>query len=361
LKYKDYYDILGLSRDASEQEIKSAYRKLARKHHPDVNKNDPGASQKFKEINEAYEVLSDPAKRKRYDSLGNSWQQGADFTPPPGYENISFEFGDLGDLGNFASEFTRGGAFGGFSDFFEAIFGDLAKGGFSTGSGFDRNHQSHSSGSYTYDTGTRGRKHKGQSPHTTAENLDIEETIHLTPQEMHTGTEKSVRVAYAAPCDQCSGRGSTCYNCGGSGITTISKNLNVKIPAGVKEGSKIRLSGEGKTSNRRKGDLYLKVRQKYDPRFKIENEHVMSEVEISAPEAVLGCTIEVETLQGNYNLKVPPGTQAGKTLRLKGLGLPKSDGNHGDHKVKLKITIPENPSEEEKNLYKKLHELGKKK
>jgi curved DNA-binding protein len=351
VKYKDYYESLGLSRDASEQEIKSAYRKLARKYHPDVNKNDPNASQKFKEINEAYEVLSDPVKRKRYDSLGSSWNSGADFTPPPGYENVSFDFGDLGDLGSFTSGFSSTGAFGGFSDFFEAIFGDLAGGGFSQKTTFDQATRGRSSQSYTRRTSA------GAGEKTHQENLDIEEKVYLTVQEMYTGIDKTVKISYATPCNQCSGRGSTCYSCGGSGFTSVSKNLNIKIPPGVKEGSKIRLSGEGKSNGRRSGDLYLVIKLKTDPRFKIEGGDVISEVEVSAPEAVLGTKVEVETLEGNVTLTIPPGTQAGKTLRLKGLGLPKQGGQKGDHKVRLKITIPAKLTTEEKNLYKQLLEL----
>ncbi|MEW5821594.1 MAG: DnaJ C-terminal domain-containing protein, partial [Cyanobacteriota bacterium] len=333
---------------ASEQEIKSAYRKLARKHHPDVNKNDPGAEQRFKDINEAYEVLSDPNKRSRYDGLGSGWNAGSDFTPPPGFDNFSFNFEDFG---SFSSSFNTG-PLGGFSDFFEAIFGDLGVSSFKSKSSDGR------SKAYSYSS-TDSQGASASSKRFTQGDLDIEETVFLTVQEMLTGIEKDIKVSYAKDCSFCSGKGSNCYSCGGSGITTESKRLKVKIPAGVKEGSKIRISGEGKENARRKGDLYLKVRVKLDPKFKIENEDVISEVEILSHDAVLGCKTQVETLQGNVTLTIPPGTQSGKTLRLKGLGLPKPNGQNGDHKVKLKIIIPSNPSDEEKKLYKKLRELRK--
>lgn len=348
LRYKDYYEILGVSRTATEQEIKSAYRKLARKFHPDVNKNDPKATEKFKDINEAYEVLSDPVKRNRYDSLGSSWSSNADFTPPPGYENVSFDFNNFGE---FASNFGATGTFGNFSDFFEAIFGDLMAGGHST-----RSTAGHtSSKSYSYST-----KKSSSTPKTPPEDLDIEENLYLTLQEMYTGVEKEVKICYTKPCTHCSGRGSNCYNCGGTGITSDAKTLKVKVPPGVREGAKIRLSSEGKNNGRRTGDLYLKIRTKQDAKFKIEDENVMTEIEVTAAEAVLGCKVQVETLQGNITLTVPPGTQTGKILRIKGLGLPKPNGEYSDHNVRLKVVIPADPSHEEIELYKKLLKLQKK-
>lgn len=347
MKYKDYYEILGVSKSATEKEIKSAYRKLARKYHPDVNKNDPKAEDKFKDINEAYEVLGDSEKRSRYDSLGSGWASGSDFTPPPGFENVSFDFGDLGDLGGFSQNFGGASAF---SDFFEAIFGDLMGGGFSKSGGFNTSQTYSSRGSASASTSRQPQ-----------DNLDIEDLIYLTPQEMYTGVERTVKISYAKPCEHCAGRGSTCYTCGGSGVTSVSKNLKVKIPPGVKDGSKIRLSGEGKNNGRRAGDLYLKIKYKENSKFKIENENVVSEVEVTAAEAVLGCKVQVETLQGKVTLTIPPGTQSGKKLRLRGMGLPKLGGGNGDHNVKLKIVIPQDLSAEEEKLYKKLLELQKKK
>lgn len=336
MKYKDYYEILGVSKNATEQEIKSAFRKLARKYHPDVNK-DPDAVEKFKDINEANEVLSDPAKRKRYDSLGSSWHQDSEFTPPPGFEHVNVNFGD--GFGGFNSFNDMGG----FSDFFASIFGDLM-----SGQGPQNFH--------------RQTRYANPDPfqHATAENLDITQDLVLVPEDLMGETTKAVKISYMDKCTSCAGRGSHCYKCGGSGITSVSKTLNVKIPKGVKEGAKIRLASEGKSDPYgRKGNLYLVVKFK-ESSFKIEGTDISSELEISAPEAVLGTVAEVKTLQGIVKVTVPAGTQSGKSLRLKKLGLPKKDGGFGDHIVKIKITIPDQPSEKEKELYKKLLNLSKK-
>jgi len=341
MKYKDYYEILGVSKNATEQEIKSAFRKLARKYHPDVNKS-PDAVQKFKDINEANEVLSDPKKRQRYDSLGSNYYQGADFTPPPGYENININFGE--GFGGFQNLGDLGGM-GGFSDFFSSIFGDLMGQGMSQQFSQQRP-RSHSS----------SRRHATQQ-----ENLDITEEIYLEPEDLMGDISKPVKISYMEKCTNCSGPGSRCYNCGGSGVKSVSKTLHVKIPRGVKEGAKIRLSGEGKTdSYGNKGNLYLVVKFKSNSAFQIDGTDVTSELEISAPEAVLGTVASVNTLHGVVKVTIPPGTQAGKCLRLKKLGLPKSRGEFGDHNVKIKIVIPDNPSDKEKDLYKKLLELPKK-
>ncbi|MDD3012259.1 MAG: DnaJ C-terminal domain-containing protein [Candidatus Gastranaerophilales bacterium] len=326
MKYKDYYEILGVSRNATEQEIKSAFRKLARKLHPDVNKS-PDAVKKFKDINEANEVLSDPQKRQRYDSLGSSWNQGSEFTPPPGYENINFGgFQGFGDMG------------GGFSDFFSSIFGDVA----GQGQQFSQRPRSHAS--------SRGH----------AENLDITQEMFLEPEDLMGDTSKSVKISYMDKCPNCSGRGSRCYQCGGSGVKSVSKTLNVKIPKGVKEGAKIRLSGEGKAdAYDNKGNLYLIVRFKSNSYYQIEGSDISSELEVSAPEAVLGTIASVNTLHGVVKVTIPPGTQAGKSLRLKKLGLPKKEGGFGDHNVKIKIVIPDSPTDKEKELYKKLLEISR--
>jgi len=330
MKYKDYYEILGVSRSASEQEIKSAYRKLARKYHPDVNKS-PDAVQKFKDLNEANEVLSDSQKRQRYDSLGSSWNQGSEFTPPPGYENINF--------GGFQG-FNNMGGQGDFSDFFSSIFGDFM----SQAQGQQFSHR------------TRSRT----APRERAENLDISQDIFLEPEDLMGDISKSVRISYMDKCPNCSGRGSHCYHCGGSGVKSVSKTLNVKIPKGVKEGAKIRLSGEGKADEHgNKGNLYLIVRFKSNSYYQIDGSDISSELEVSAPEAVLGTIASVNTLHGVVKVTIPPETQAGKSLRLKNLGLPKKEGGFGDHNVKIKIVIPNSPTDKEKELYTKLLEISR--
>ena len=192
MKYKDYYEILGVTRNATEKEIKSAYRKLAKKYHPDVNKA-KDASEKFKDVNEAYEVLSDPQKRQRYDSLGSNWNAGADFTPPPGYENINFDFGGFGSGGGFKNvHFEDMGGFGGFSDFFSSLFGDF-------GAQTSRTNYGQKARSYRQDT--------KQPP---AKNLDITENITIEPEDAMNGATKSIRIAYLDKCPECSGKGSKC-------------------------------------------------------------------------------------------------------------------------------------------------------
>ena len=339
MKYKDYYKILGVERGASEKEIKAAYRKLARKYHPDVNKA-ADASQKFKDVNEAYEVLSDPEKRRRYDGLGSSWKEGANFTPPPGYENVHVDFG-AGDFGGFKTvhDFGDLGGMGGFSDFFETVFADFFQAGAQ-----QRGH-------------TRPSRETVRQPEK-AEKLDITQDMLVDLEDLMGEGTKAVKVSYMEKCRECQGRGSYCYQCGGSGFSTVTKTLNVKIPRGVQEGSKIRLSGEGKTDKYgRKGNLYLVVRYKKHPYFSPENSNIYADLEIPAPKAVLGTVAQARTLHGVVKVTIPPGTQTGKSLRLKELGLPKKEGGSGDHIAKVKITIPENPSEEEKKLYRKLAEI----
>ncbi len=335
MKYKDYYKILGISRTAEEKEIKTAFRKLARKYHPDVSK-ESNAAEKFKDINEAYEVLSDPQKRQRYDALGSSWKEGADFTPPPGYENININFG-RGDFGNFRTfhNFDDIGGFGGFSDFFETMFADF------------------------FQQPPPSATRRTTRPAEPVEKLDITQDLLIDLEDLMGKATKAVKVSYMEKCRECPGRGSYCYQCGGSGFKMETRTLNVKIPTGVKEGAKIRLSGEGKAGNYgKKGDLYLAVKYNKHPYYRLEDLNVVSDAEVPAPKAVLGTVAEVKTLHGVVKVTIPPGTQSGKSLRLKGLGLPKKGGGFGDHIAKVKITIPESPTAEEKELYKRLAQIA---
>ncbi len=356
MQYKDYYEILGVKRDATTQEIKSAYRKLARKYHPDVNKTKE-AEAKFKDINEAYEVLSDSNKRSRYDSLGSNWQGGAEYTPPPGFENFSFNFNNGG-----AQTFEFGNA-GGFSDFFSSLFGDMmgatqtsstrgrSRSGFS---GFDFGNAGFSGADFSSQSTGRKRQTKTQAPE---ENLDITKNINLTAKEIFDGGSVNITYTQMDKCTYCNGAG-YCSHCGGTGIVSTPKSVKVKIPKGVKEGQKIRLKGEGrKDAYGRTGDLYLIVHFK-DSNYQIDGADLTKEVEVTPPVAVLGGQREIETLHGKINIKIPAGVSSGKTLRLKKLGLPK-DGSYGDLNVKIKIVIPENLSSKEKELYKQLAEYEK--
>jgi len=345
MQYKDYYKILGVERGASEKEIKSAYRKLARKYHPDVNK-EKMAAEKFKDINEAYEALSDPQKRQRYDNLGSSWQEGSQFTPPPGYENVNFGGGDFGGFRNFRHFDNMGdmGGTGGFSDFFETMFSDF----------FQQSTGTHQQQGYTRTTSRPQRK--PEKP----EKLDITQDMLIDLEDLMGEGTKAVKVAYMDKCNECAGKGSYCHQCGGSGFITHTNTLNVKIPTNAKEGSKIRLTGEGKTGRTgKKGNLYLVVKYKKHPELKPEGANIHADLDVSAPEAVLGTVAQAKTLHGVVKVTIPPGTQSGQSLRLKNLGLPKKGGGFGDHIAKVKIVIPESPSKEEKKLYEKLAQLSK--
>jgi len=346
MKYKDYYETLGVKRDASEAEIKSAYRKLARKYHPDVNKTKE-AEEKFKDINEAYEVLGDKAKRQRYDSLGSGWQGGADYTPPPGFENFSFNFNQGG-----AQSFDFGG--GGFSDFFASLFGDMMGGGRTSQGGFggfDFSNGGMNMGGVNMG-GASTRRPSSQA----SESLDVTKNLNLTAKEIFE--KKPVTVTYneMEKCGYCNGNG-YCSHCGGTGIHSEPRTVKVNLPKDIHEGMKIRLKGEGKSGNRgRKGDLYLVVHIK-DSEYDIDGANVTKEVEITPPEAVLGCSKDVVTLHGKINIKIPAGVSSGQSLRLKGLGLPNGSG-YGDFNAKIKIVIPKNYSQEVKDLYKKIQSLS---
>ena len=348
MQYKDYYEILGVKRDETQANIKSAYRKLARKYHPDVNK-EKGAAEKFKDINEAYEVLGDPDKRARYDQLGSNWQQGADFTPPPGFEGFNF------------SNFSQGGggfSQGGFSDFFSAIFGDLMSG-----------QQAHSGfREFNFNSGAKGAggdfsqfysnnpRQKAQKP----KNLDITKDLILNINDLIKSPTKNISIVDFEPCRYCGGqsKGGFCAHCSGTGLEKITKNLSVKVPKFVKEGQKIRLKNEGKADQYgNKGDLYLVVKIK-DPNYKISGEDLEKEVEILPSEAVLGTKKEITTPEGKINITIPKNTTSSKVLRLKDLGLPKKDGGRGNLNVRIKITLPKEITPQMLELYEKLSEIG---
>ena len=335
MKYKDYYETLGVKRDATEAEIKSAFRKLARKYHPDVNKTKEAES-KFKDINEAYEVLGDKQKRQRYDSLGSNWQGGQSYTPPPGFEN--FGFGTGGQTFTF-----NGQDLGGFSDFFGSLFGDMMGGGmnFNAG-GFDFGQQ------------TSSRRRRSAEP--PSENLDVTMNLNITARDVFDKKPITVKYNNMERCTQCHG-GGYCSNCGGTGIKTELKTIKVKLPPDVTEGKKVRIKGEGQVdAYGRKGDLYLVVHFK-DSEYEISGSDLTKEVEITPPEAVLGCKKEIATLHGKIGIKIPPQTSSGQSLRLKNLGLPKKEGGYGNLNAKIKIVLPKNLSDKQIELYKKLAEI----
>lgn len=339
MQYKDYYDIMGVKRESTAAEIKSAYRKLARKLHPDVNKTKE-AEGKFKDLNEAYEVLSDKEKRQRYDSLGANWQGGSDFTPPPGYENFNFHQAGGGQSFGFED-------LGGFSDFFGSLFGDMM-------SGQTKRSGSQQRSRSPYEDFGFGQSQR-QAPQQKSVDLDITQTLHVTAKDLFDKKPIHVRFKIMEKCPSCPPSG-FCPNCGSTGIISEQKSVNVKLPPEVQEGQKIRLKGEGKADNRgNKGDLYLKITIK-DSEYIVDGVNLTKEVEVSPAQAVLGCKKDIKTLHGNIGIKIPAGTSGG-TLRLKSLGLPKKDGGYGDLNAKIKIVLPKKLSDKEIELYKKLAEL----
>ncbi len=342
MEYKDYYEILGVKRDASDAEIKSAYRKLARKFHPDVNKTKE-AEGKFKDINEAYEVLGDKAKRQRYDSLGANWQGGQNYTPPPGFEHFNFGGGQGGGYQSFN---FNGQDMGGFSDFFSSLFGDMMGGGASQGMNFGG-----------FDFGGAQQASRGQRTtrrQTPKEDLDITKTLNITAKDIFNQKPVNVNFSEMERCTQCPPGGGYCSACGGTGFTNVTKSIKVKLHAEVKEGQKVRLKGEGKVDNYgQAGDLYLIIHFK-DKEYEIDGTDLTKEVEITPPEAVLGVKKEISTLHGNIGIKIPPKTSSGQALRLKNLGLPKKDGTFGNLNAKIKIVIPKNLTDKQIELYKKI-------
>jgi curved DNA-binding protein len=328
VKYQDYYEILGVDRSASQKEIQKAFRKLAQEFHPDVN-SAPGAEDKFKRINEAYEVLKDPEKRKRYDTLGNNWQAGQDFTPPPGFENFGFRFGS-----------GSGGA-GGFSDFFEALFGGSSPFGNQSPFGGGRGDP------YGFGGGERtGPQSRRASPQ---RGRNHEATIEISLEDAAKGATRTIELGIPGS--------------GPGGFSTASKkSYQVKIPQGVTDGSRIRLAGQGDkgSSGGPDGDLFLKVRLRRDPRFEVTGHNLRTKVDIAPWAAVLGTEVQVPTLDSPVTMKIPAGTQSGQTLRLRGKGIPSAKGAAGDILVTVRVLIPTNLTARERELYEQLaKEAGK--
>lgn len=317
MEYKDYYKLLGVSRTASRDEISKAFKKLARKYHPDLNPNNKTAEAKFKEINEAYEVLKDEKKRKLYDQFGSNWEHGQNFQPPPGYENMNF-----GGGGGFP-----GGA-GGFSDFFETIFGGAGGGGASFRGGFQQ-------GGFGGGGGYQQRPRRGS---------DSEATYELTLDEAFRGGSKSITLQ-----EQVTGPE------GFPRMTT--KTLEVNVPPGIKDGQKIRLANQGNPgiSGGAKGDLYLKIKLLPHPMFKVNDSDVILDLALAPWEAALGVKLRIPTLDGAVEMKIPPGIGSGKKLRIKGKGLG-SPAKRGDQYVRIMIQVPERLSNEERELWEQLQE-----
>ena len=328
VEFKDYYRILGVDRSADDKAIKSAYRKLARKHHPDVSKG-KDSGQRFRELAEAYAVLSDPEKRRRYDTLGPDWERHAQPGPAgqPGTGRV--EYADLGD----------------FSEFFRTIFGDRGpRAGARSGPG-GRVDVDDWLGGFT----GGGRAGRGQ---------DVQANVAITLEEAYSGTRKSFEFDVEEPCPTCHGSGNVsgkpCATCHGSGWQRGRHEVDVKIPAGVRTGQKVRVSGQGAGG----GDLYLAVAVAAHREFERHGDDIHLTVPITAPEAALGVTLEIPTLRGKVSMKIPPGTSSGRTFRLPGYGMPKlKGGGHGHQLVTVRIVMPADLRPEERELYEKLKAL----
>lgn len=311
VQYKDYYQTLGVAKSASQDEVRKAFRKLARQYHPDVAKDKKAAESKFKEINEAYEVLGDAEKRKQYDELGMNWNAPGGMGRRPA--------GAAGGGGVPPNPFG-GGEFGGtgFSDFFEQFFGgSRAKGrGGRSGHGFF---------GAAEEAPTRGG--------------DIEADLLVTLEEALQGTKKKVSFRRQD--------------------SSKVETYEVKIPKGVREGQKIRLAGQGATGSTKElsGDLYLRVRLAQHPEFQVDGEDLVHELELQAWQAVLGSEAQVPTPDGSVKLKIPPGTQPGQKLRLRGRGLPAGGDKRGDFYVKVEVQLPKTPSAEARAHWEALSKL----
>jgi DnaJ-class molecular chaperone len=345
VKTRDYYEVLGVSRTASADEIKTAYRKLARKFHPDLNQGDKAAEERFKELQEAYDTLSDKENRELFDKYGENWKavkQGGG-APPPGWEGTR----------------TTGGPQSGGFDFSGFDFSDFGRGGGSGagGVGFDIFEEMFSG------AGGRGgrsrRRDRGE---------DVEAQLELSLEEAHRGGRRTLQMQAAETCPTCNGTGlvgdagdKTCPACGGSGQVLKPKTIEVNIPAGVRDGSTVRLAGQGGAgmNGTQPGDLYLRIRLRPHPVFAVRGDDLEIEIPIAPWEAVLGTKVEVPTIDGKVDLTIPAGAQSGQRLRLRGQGLNKRKGGRGDEYVRLKIVVPKNIGADERRLYEELKQVSK--
>ena len=323
---KDYYNILGVKRNASEQEIKQAYRRLARKHHPDVNPGDKSAEAKFKEINEAYEVLSDKENRKKYDKYGDQWQYADQFEQARQQQTPFRDFSQSGGTSSFYfGEDDMGG-----------LFDEMLRG-----------------------TGTRTYARRAQP----RRGRDIQSPVEVTLDEAYHGTKRTLSLQTEEPCPTCKSSGLIqnvpCSTCQGSGAVARIKHLEVKIPPGVKNGSRVRIAGKGQPGyGGPNGDLYLVISVKPHRLFERRGDDLHVEVPVPLTVAMLGGEVQVPTLKGKLALKIPAETQNGRAFRLKGQGMPHlGNSSRGDMLAKVNIILPTKLSPQEKELFRRLSEF----
>lgn len=354
----DYYAILGVDKKADEKAIKSAYRKLARKYHPDVNPGNKEAEEKFKQVSEAYEVLSDEKKRKLYDQFGSNWEAASKMG-----DQGPFSYGSPG--GGFRVDFGDGNMPPGFETIFETVFGGAGR---------------------------------GMSHHAVAH--DVEQSVTLTLEEIDSGSKRTFTYRVDDACSTCGGMGvvkssndqtcprcrgagqvkgvfgigQTCPTCGGAGSIASdacptckgqatmpnTKRVDVTIPAGIRDGARLRVAGQGATGvGGRRGDLYVLIHEARHPRFKRNGDDLETDAEVDYVLAALGGQAKVETLRGTVDMKVPAGSQSGQVFRLAGQGISKMNGGRGNLMVRLKVTVPKPLSADERRLLEEIRRLRK--
>lgn len=375
VQVKDYYQTLGVPRTATEKEIRAAYRKLARQHHPDLNPGDKGAEERFKEVNEAHEVLTDPDKRKLFDRFGEDWQRYRDagftgdeqFTTPgaggrgrgrPG-RGATFDPNDFnrwytseGDGSGGYTFYSTDEGDDSHSDFFETLFGQRGGSPFDRFGGFG--------GGFTT---TRARPQARTRPQ---RGEDAEVPVEISFDEAFRGTTRQIQLQVSEPCPTCNGlgevRGQECPTCDGSGVVRRTKTLEVTIPAGIDSGKRVRMAGQGGPglNGGPAGDVNLIVTVRPDRRFERDGDNLRTEVDIPVTTAVLGGEANVRTPTGTVALTIPPGTQSGRGFRLRGQGMPKlrsRGGERGDLLARARIVTPANLTERERELYEELRNL----
>ena len=327
---KDYYNVLGVAKTATEKEIKAAYRKLARKYHPDVNPGNKSAEEKFKEINQANDVLSDPEKRRKYDQYGEQWEHADRFAgagapgggqAPPGFDFSGYNFGTEGNTAYYGGE--------GFENIFEELL-NRRRGG-------------------------RVRRERGQ---------DLEHPVEISLEEAFSGTSRLLSLEAQETCPTCGGTGrlqrAICPTCRGTGTVPRTKQLEVKIPAGVRIGSRVRVAGQGGagSSGGAPGDLYLLITIRPHPQFERQDDDLLTTVPVPLTTAVLGGAVTVPTLKGRLELKIPPETQNGKVFKLTGQGMPHlGKAGRGDLRARVSVVLPTKLSAEARGLFERLQGL----
>lgn len=323
---KNFYDVLGVSRGAPEKDIRTAYRKLARKHHPDVNPNDPNAEARFKEINQAYEVLSDPDKRKRYDKYGDRWEY-ADQIEEAQRRQSAGSWARHGP-GNGAFSFETSGDFG---SIFDSIF--------------------------RRERGGQRASRRGQ---------DVETSVEVSLEEAFRGTTRTLSLQAPETCPTCGGTGEVagaiCHTCEGAGQVLKPRRLEVKVPAGVKTGSRVRVAGEGRPGfgGGTSGDLYLVVTVLPHSRFERKGDDLYTDADVPLVAAVLGGEVEVQTMDGRIALRIPELTQNARQIRVAGKGMPALGGTRrGDLFVRVRVRLPEHLTPEERRLFEQLREQSR--